>query len=92
MVALYQWAITIGILLASVINNATQARASHAAYRIPIAVQFVWAFVLAVGMALLPEVNFFSLSEILSNNCVQSLRVGSFGKDGLTTLPSLSVA
>jgi SP family sugar:H+ symporter-like MFS transporter len=54
-VALYQWAITIGILLASVINNATQARASHAAYRIPISVQFVWAFILAVGMAVLPE-------------------------------------
>lgn len=66
MVALYQWAITIGILLASVINNATQARASHAAYRIPISVQFVWAFVLAAGMALLPEVRCSFLSEVLS--------------------------
>jgi hypothetical protein len=91
-VALYQWAITIGILLASVINNATQARASHAAYRIPISVQFVWAFILAVGMAVLPEVNCSFLSEVLSNNRVQSLHVGSFGKDVLTTLPSLSVA
>jgi SP family sugar:H+ symporter-like MFS transporter len=56
-VALYQWAITIGILLASVINNATEGRNSHAAYRIPIAIQFIWALVLAIGMALSPEVS-----------------------------------
>lgn len=51
----YQWAITIGILLAAVVNNATQARDDHSSYRIPIAVQFVWAAVLAAGMAVLPE-------------------------------------
>jgi len=57
-VALYQWAITIGILLAAVINNATEARNSHAAYRIPISIQFIWALVLAGGMALSPEVSY----------------------------------
>lgn len=51
----YQWAITIGLLLAAVINNATQDRNNHSAYRIPIAVQFIWAFVLAAGMVWLPE-------------------------------------
>ena len=51
----YQWAITIGLLLASVINNATQNRPNHSSYRIPIAVQFIWAFVLAAGMTYLPE-------------------------------------
>lgn len=51
----YQWAITIGLLLASVINNATQSRNTHASYRIPISVQFIWAFILAVGMLFLPE-------------------------------------
>ncbi|KAL5492205.1 SNF3 [Sanghuangporus weigelae] len=51
----YQWAITIGLLLAAVINNATENRDDHSAWRIPIAIQFVWAFVLASGMAILPE-------------------------------------
>ncbi|THH28577.1 hypothetical protein EUX98_g5616 [Antrodiella citrinella] len=51
----YQWAITIGILLANVINNATQHRNDHSAWRIPTSVQLIWAFVLAVGMFFLPE-------------------------------------
>lgn len=55
-VSAYQWAITIGILLANVVNNATKDRQSHASYRIPIAIQLVWAAVLAVGMFFLPEV------------------------------------
>ncbi|KAI1793556.1 MFS monosaccharide transporter [Ganoderma leucocontextum] len=51
----YQWAITIGLLLASVINNATKDRPDHSAWRIPIAIQFMWAFILSVGMLYLPE-------------------------------------
>ncbi|KAL7280854.1 MFS monosaccharide transporter [Trametes coccinea BRFM310] len=51
----YQWAITIGLLLASVINNATKNRQNHSAWRIPISIQFIWAFVLFVGMFWLPE-------------------------------------
>ncbi|KAG5219666.1 MFS monosaccharide transporter [Salix suchowensis] len=54
-VSMYQWAITIGLLLASVINNATQFRDNHSAYQIPIAIQFVWALILAGGMSYLPE-------------------------------------
>lgn len=54
-VSLYQWAITIGILLAAVINNATKDFDNHSAYRIPIAIQFIWAAILAGGMAILPE-------------------------------------
>lgn len=54
-VSLYQWAITIGLLLAAVINNATKDRNNHSAYRIPTAIQFIWAFVLASGMTYLPE-------------------------------------
>ncbi|KAF7354670.1 putative glucose transporter rco-3 [Mycena sanguinolenta] len=45
-VGLYQLAITIGALLAAVVLNATKDKDSHAAWRIPIAVQFAWAFVL----------------------------------------------
>jgi SP family sugar:H+ symporter-like MFS transporter len=52
---MYQWAITIGLLLAAILNNATQGRDNHSSYRIPIAIQFIWAFVLAAGMLTLPE-------------------------------------
>jgi sugar porter (SP) family MFS transporter len=54
-VGAYQWAITIGLLLSAVVNNATQSRDNHSAYRIPIAIQFVWASVLSFGMVWLPE-------------------------------------
>jgi SP family sugar:H+ symporter-like MFS transporter len=54
-VSLYQWCITIGLLLASVVNNATKDRPDHSAYRITIGVQFIWAFVLSIGIFLLPE-------------------------------------
>ncbi|CAK7201379.1 Plasma membrane low glucose sensor [Sporothrix eucalyptigena] len=51
----YQFAITVGLLLAAVVDNATHARNDTGCYRIPIAVQFAWAIILAVGMLLLPE-------------------------------------
>ncbi|ESK97847.1 mfs monosaccharide transporter [Moniliophthora roreri MCA 2997] len=54
-VSLYQWAITIGLLLAAVLNNATQHRQDHSSYRIPTSIQFIWAFILASGMTFLPE-------------------------------------
>ncbi|KAI5455881.1 general substrate transporter [Mariannaea sp. PMI_226] len=51
----YQLAITIGLLLASIVNNATQSRYNTGSYRIPIAVQFAWALILIAGMIALPE-------------------------------------
>ncbi|KAF5362498.1 hypothetical protein D9756_002296 [Leucocoprinus leucothites] len=54
-VSLYQWAITIGLLVAAVVNNGTKDRAGNSAWQIPVAIQFIWAFILAGGMALLPE-------------------------------------
>ncbi|KAK9320531.1 general substrate transporter [Lipomyces orientalis] len=51
----YQWAITIGLLIASIVNNATKNRGDTGAYRIPLAVQFAWGLILAGGMAVLPE-------------------------------------
>lgn len=52
----YQWAITIGLLLAAVFNNATKDRPNHSAWRIPISIQFIWAAILFGGMFWLPEV------------------------------------
>jgi sugar porter (SP) family MFS transporter len=54
-VSLYQWCITIGLLLAAVVNNATKDRPDHSSYRITIGIQFIWAFILATGIYLLPE-------------------------------------
>ncbi|KAL5121597.1 Plasma membrane low glucose sensor [Pleosporales sp. CAS-2024a] len=51
----YQLAITIGLLLASVVNNSTQARNDSGSYRIPIAVQFLWAIILMIGLVILPD-------------------------------------
>ncbi|KJZ70832.1 hypothetical protein HIM_09791 [Hirsutella minnesotensis 3608] len=54
-VGAYQLAITIGLLLAAVVNNATANRNDTGCYRIPVAVQFAWSIVLFVGVLVLPE-------------------------------------
>jgi len=51
----YQFCITIGILLASCVDYGTQNRMDTGSYRIPIALQMLWALILAVGLFLLPE-------------------------------------
>jgi sugar porter (SP) family MFS transporter len=55
LVAGYQFCITIGILLASVVVYATKDRTDTGAYRIPIAIQFPWALILGGGLMLLPD-------------------------------------
>lgn len=51
----YQFCITIGLLLASVVVYATESRKDTGQYRIPIAIQFAWGIILATGLFLLPE-------------------------------------
>ncbi|KAI1420640.1 general substrate transporter [Xylaria sp. FL1777] len=51
----YQFCITVGLLLASAIDYATQNRDDSSSYRIPIAIQMIWALVLAIGLSFLPE-------------------------------------
>jgi MFS family permease len=55
LVAGYQFCITIGILLASCVVYATQGRSDTGSYRIPIAIQFAWALILAGGLMCLPD-------------------------------------
>ncbi|MCJ1399381.1 hypothetical protein MMC11_002583 [Xylographa trunciseda] len=55
LVAGYQFCITIGILLANCVVYATQNRDDTGSYRIPIAVQFLWAIILSTGLFFLPE-------------------------------------
>ena len=54
-VSCYQFAITIGLMLAAITTNAVKNRNDSGAYRIPIGIQFAWAIILAVGLFLLPE-------------------------------------
>ena len=54
-VSCYQFAITIGIMLASCVGYATQSRKDTGAFRIPIGIQFLWAIILAIGLMMLPE-------------------------------------
>ncbi|RKF64218.1 putative glucose transporter rco-3 [Erysiphe neolycopersici] len=51
----YQFAITVGLLLAAVVDNACKDRTDTGSYRIPVGVQFVWALTLMTGMLILPE-------------------------------------
>lgn len=55
LVSCYQWAITIGLLLASCVDYGTQHMAGKKSFRIPIALQFVWAGILGLGLFFLPE-------------------------------------
>jgi sugar porter (SP) family MFS transporter len=55
LVAGYQFCITIGILLASVIVYVTKDIDNTGQYRIPIAIQFIWAIILAGGLMMLPD-------------------------------------
>ena len=54
-VGCYQLAITIGLLLAAIVDNATKDRDDTGSYRIPVAVQFAYGIILIVGMLILPE-------------------------------------
>ncbi|KAG7891220.1 hypothetical protein KL908_003973 [Ogataea polymorpha] len=51
----YQFFVTIGLLLASCVDYGTEHRNDSGSYRIPIALQLIWAIILAVGLILLPE-------------------------------------
>ena len=54
-VGCYQFAITIGLFIAAIVDYATKDRYDTGSYRIPIAVQFAWGLILIGGMLILPE-------------------------------------
>ncbi|WPH00676.1 Hypothetical protein R9X50_00350600 [Acrodontium crateriforme] len=55
LVAGYQFCITVGILFANCAVYSTKDRLDTGSYRIPVAVQFLWAIILGVGLVILPE-------------------------------------
>ncbi|KAF2655661.1 general substrate transporter [Lophiostoma macrostomum CBS 122681] len=51
----YQFFITIGLLLAAVVDNSMSNDLTSASYRVPMGLQFLWALILGVGLFCLPE-------------------------------------
>lgn len=72
-VGAYQFAITIGLLLAAIVDYATQYRQDTGSYRIPIAVQFAWAIILIAGMLILPETPRFLIKKGQHDNAAKAL-------------------
>ncbi|CRG83246.1 putative glucose transporter rco-3 [Talaromyces islandicus] len=62
-VGAYQFSITVGLLLASIVNNSTKDRNDTGSYRIPVAVQFAWALILIIGMLILPDTPRFMIKQ-----------------------------
>ncbi|KAF2465050.1 general substrate transporter [Lindgomyces ingoldianus] len=72
-VGAYQLAITIGLLLAAIVDNSTKNRNDTGSYRIPIAVQFAWAIILFVGCAFLPETPRYHIKKGRPEKAAKSL-------------------
>jgi sugar porter (SP) family MFS transporter len=72
-VGAYQFAITIGLLLAAVVDNATKDRQDTGCYRIPISIQFAWALILIIGMLLLPETPRYLIKKGKQDRAARSL-------------------
>ena len=72
-VAAYQWAITLGLLIAAIVNNATKHRDDAYAYRIPIMVQLVWAVILIAAMLVLPETPRYLIKRGRGESAARSL-------------------
>lgn len=72
-VSSYQWAITIGLLLAACVNQGTHNRNDSGSYRIPIAIQFLWSLILGGGMFFLPETPRFYVSKGKEDKAKKSL-------------------
>lgn len=72
-VGAYQLAITIGLLLAAIVNDSTSGRMDTGSYRIPVAVQFAYAIILVAGMIVLPETPRFLIKQDKHEAAVKSL-------------------
>jgi len=73
LVCAYQFAITIGLFLAAVVNILTEGITDTDAFRIPLALQFVWAGVLFLGIMLLPETPRYLIKRGLHTAAASSL-------------------
>jgi sugar porter (SP) family MFS transporter len=74
LVAGYQFCITIGILLASGVVYGTESRSDTGSYRIPIALQFLWAIILGGGLFFLPDSPRYYVKRGRVTDAARSLR------------------
>jgi sugar porter (SP) family MFS transporter len=72
-VGTYQLAITIGLLIAAIVNNGTKDRNDTGSYRIPGAIQFAWSTILVVGLIFLPETPRFLIKQGRPDKAAKSL-------------------
>ncbi|KAG2421279.1 hypothetical protein HFD88_005253 [Aspergillus terreus] len=72
-VGCYQLCITIGLFLAAIVSWATQHRNDSGSYRIPLAIQFAWAIILAGGLLCLPETPRFLIKKGNEAQALKSL-------------------
>ncbi|KAJ5215016.1 hypothetical protein N7468_010695 [Penicillium chermesinum] len=72
-VGCYQLCITIGLFLAAIVSWATQNRDDSGSYRIPLAIQFAWAIILAAGLLVLPETPRFLIKKGNTAQAIKSL-------------------
>lgn len=72
-VSCYQLAITLGLLLAAIFNNATHKMSGSGSYRIPLSIQFIFSVILGVGMCILPETPRFWVSKSRTEDAIKSL-------------------
>ncbi|KAF4624385.1 hypothetical protein G7Y89_g13786 [Cudoniella acicularis] len=73
LVCAYQFAITVGLFMAAVVNIVTEKIDGSDAFRIPLALQFVWAGGLLLGLLLLPETPRYLIKRNLHTAAASSL-------------------
>ncbi|KAH6853910.1 general substrate transporter [Chaetomium sp. MPI-CAGE-AT-0009] len=73
LVCAYQLSITVGLLAAAAVNIGTYQMPSAWAYRIPMALQLVWAIFLALGLLLLPDTPRYLIKRGLKDAAALSL-------------------
>lgn len=73
LVCAYQLAITTGLLIAAIVNIFTEKITDARAFRIPLALQFIWAGILLLGLCLLPETPRYLIKRGLRNAAGLSL-------------------
>jgi MFS transporter, SP family, sugar:H+ symporter len=69
----YQFAITIGLFLAAIVDEQTKDRNDTGSYRIPIAIQFLWAIILAAGLSVLPDSPRYFVKKGQTDKAIASL-------------------
>lgn len=70
----YQLFITIGIFTSNCINYGTESRMDTGSYRIPMAIGYLWALVLCIGMFMLPESPRYDIRKGFNKRAFQTMQ------------------